>query len=285
MSQKVRWLWIGVVVLFILNIAVFFSLIPKPGKVLRVVYLNIGQGDAIYIEAPNGKQMLIDGGRDKKVISELSSVMSFFDRSIDVLMASHPDADHIAGLVDTLGRYRVGMVVEPGSDTDTQVYKKLEETISQKNIAHVAARTGQEIVLDEKNNIKVTILFPDQNVSSWETNASSIVARLTYGDNSFLFTGDSPIEIEDYLVAHQGGLLKSDVLKLGHHGSRTSTGDFYLSAVAPALAIISAGAGNSYGHPHQEVLDRLANHHIDYLSTIDNGRIEVVSDGKSLTVK
>lgn len=285
MNRNSWQMWGIVVILFILNGAVWATQIPKAKKDLHVAYLNIGQGDAIYIEAPNGRQMLIDGGRGNQVIGELSKQMSFFDKTIDVVIGSHPDADHIGGLVDVLNLYKVGAFIEPGSNTDTKIYKVLEDKIAEQKIPHIAAMKGMKVMLDEKENVYVDIIFPDQDVSSWETNASSVVARLVYGDTSYLFTGDSPIAIEDYLVGKYKTELKSDILKLGHHGSRTSSGNKYLETVAPILGIISAGKGNTYGHPHAEVLDRLANHGIKYLSTIDNGTIEIDSNGEVFTIK
>lgn len=285
MNRNSWQMWGVVLVLIILNSAVCIAQIPKAKKDLHVAYLDIGQGDAIYIEAPNGKQMLIDGGRGSQVIGELSKQMNFFDKTIDVVIGSHPDADHIGGLVDVLNHYKVGAFIEPGSNTDTKIYKVLEDKIAQEKIPHIAARKGMKVMLDAKENVYVDIIFPDQDVSSWETNASSVVARLVYGDTSYLFTGDSPIAIEDYLIGKYKTELKSDILKLGHHGSRTSSGDKYLETVAPILGIISAGRDNTYGHPHKETLERLANHGIKYLSTIDNGTINIDSDSQTFLIK
>lgn len=285
MSGNFRNLWLIVLTLFILNGVIWFAQIPKARADLKVVFLDIGQGDAIYIEAPNGKQILIDGGRNSKVINELSQQINFFDKTIDVVIGTHPDADHIGGLVDVLAKYKVGAFIEPGSNTDTQIYKVLEDKIANQKIPHILATRGMKVTLDEKNKIYLDIIFPDVDVSNWETNASSVVARLVYGDTSYLFTGDSPIAIEDYLAGKYKNQLKSDVLKLGHHGSRTSSGDRYLETVAPILGIISAGGSNNYGHPHAEVLTRLEENGVKYLSTIDNGTIEIMSNGSVFTIK
>jgi competence protein ComEC len=144
----------------------------------------------------------------------------------------------------------------------------------------ILARRGQSIVLDASTTLR--ILFPDSDPSEMETNTSSIVFQLMYGDSVFMFTGDSPKSIEEYLVLVEGESLKSDVLKLGHHGSRTSTSELYLDEVQPTVAIVSAGKDNSYGHPHVEVTDLLFNKRVQMLETSKEGTITMLSDGKTV---
>ena len=151
---------------------------------LKVVFLDVGQGDAIYIEAPNGKQMLIDGGPDAKLLSSLSKVMPFADRSLDMVVATHPDSDHIGGLPLLLENYRVGSILENGATASTEVYASLEEKITKNKINKIIARRGMHIILDDKKNIYFDILFPDRDVSNFESNDGSIVGKLVYGKNS-----------------------------------------------------------------------------------------------------
>ena len=245
---------------------------------LKVAFLDVGQGDSIYIEAPNGNQVLIDGGRQNIVTTKLSAVMPRGDRTINAVIATHPDADHVGGLAAIFQKYTVGSFWEPGVYASTQTYDELEKTATLENAPHVLARAGTKLVLDKDRGVYLEILFPDAYVGNFETNDASIVARLVYGKTSILLTGDSPIATEDFLIARAADL-DSDILKLGHHGSRTSTSAEYLASVTPSLAIISAGKGNSYGHPHQEVTDRLKDFHIPSLSTIDQGTIIIESDG------
>lgn len=245
---------------------------------LKVAFLDIGQGDAIYIEAPNGNQVLIDGGRDNHVLARLSEVMPRGDTTLNTVIATHPDADHVGGLPSVFEKYTVGSFFEPGVYSDTKVYQDLESLAVREGSAHVLARKGTLIELDHE--VILEILFPDGDVSWLETNDASIVARLTYGKTSFLLTGDSPIMTEDFLIQTEPDKLDSDILKLGHHGSRTSSSEEYLKVVSPSLAIISAGKNNSYGHPHKEVTDRLQTMHIPSLSTVDNGTIVIESDGE-----
>lgn len=247
-------------------------------RVLKVSFLDIGQGDAIFIEAPNGNQVLIDGGSNRKVLKELGKVMPFYDRTIDAVIATHPDKDHIGGLIEVLKNYRTDFVMEPGVSSDTGAYQELEKTISDKKLPRILARRGMSLNLGD--GARLNILFPDRNTDEWETNIASIVAKLTYGNNSFLLTGDSPIAIEKYLAMIDGRGLKSDVLKAGHHGSKTSTSESFAGLVSPEYAIISAGKNNRYGHPHKEVLDIFEKIKATILKTYEQGTISFSSDGE-----
>ena len=237
--------------------------------------------------------MLIDGGPSRGVLRELSKVMPFYDESIDVVIATHPDSDHISGLNDVLDKYRVDLFMEPGVVGDTNIYKELKNKVAQKNIKIIEARRGMAVDLGEGAILE--ILFPVIDPEGMETNTASIVARLVYGENEFMLTGDSPKAIEEYLVSlpqdqifetgAQDLTLSSDVLKAGHHGSKTSTGAAFVAAVSPQYAVISAGLDNRYGHPHQEVLDILDAFGAQILRTDLSGRIIFKSDGVNLKVK
>lgn len=251
--------------------------------VLTVAFLDVGQGDAMYIETPNGNQMLIDGGPPSgAVLRALGEVMPFWDRSLDVVLATHPDQDHVGGLPSVLKRMQVDNVVTTENTSDTGAYGAFEKIVSEKHPIRILARRGEKIILD--TGVVVEILFPNKSTAGWETNLGSIVARLTYGEESFLFTGDSPISVEKYLVAKNGGALHTNVLKLGHHGSRTSSSKIFLSAVNPEHAVISAGKDNKYGHPHKEVTDLLAELKIPSFSTAEHGTIIFRTDGTNLLV-
>lgn len=263
---------------------------------LRVAFLDIGQGDAIFIETPNGNQMLIDGGPSGKILQQLSRQMSFFDNSIDVIMVTNPDRDHIGGFIEVLKKFDVSLVIEPGTVTDTQAYKNLERSIfAEKDINDVPAkkiiaRRGMDFLLD--TDVHLRILFPDKDVSTLSTNDGSIVARLVYKNTSIMLTGDAPEKTEKYLVALEAGLsatssahLDSDILKVGHHGSRTSTSQEFLRAVTPDFAVISAGKNNSYGHPSNEVLDRLVSQSVQVLGTYIEGTVVFESDGENWAIR
>ncbi len=252
---------------------------------LRVAFLDIGQGDSIYIEAPNGNQMIIDGARSENLLlPQLKKVMPIGDTSIDVVLATHPDADHIGGLPAVIDSYTVGMFVEPGMQSSTKVYQSLIGAVETKYIPHTYARTGTVITLDKENNVTFSVLSPVDIAQLKETNPASIVGMLSYGSKKFLLTGDAPTEVEQRILKNNSNI-HADILKLGHHGSRTSSGENFLRAVSPQTAIISAGCNNTYGHPHKEVIALLTKLSIPSLSTCSHGTIEYDTDGVVVTMK
>ncbi len=279
-----NWREVVLGVLLFANIIVWITIYEKrPSDILRVYFLDVGQGDSIFIDSPTHGRLLLDGGPNSKVLTELGKILPFGDRRIDVVIESHPDADHIGGLVDVLNRYDVGTFLEPGVKSPNNVHLVLEKEIKDKNIPNILARRG--MIVDFGDGARLEILFPNRDVTNWETNDASIVAKLIYGDESFLLTGDSPKYAEYLLLALDPSDLKSSVLKVGHHGSQTSTSIPYASAVGPEYAIISAGLNNRYGHPHKEVLDILNKVGAKILSTIDLGTIEFETNGMSLKLK
>ena len=247
---------------------------------LTVAFLDVGQGDAIFIETPDGVQMLIDGGPDSSVLRALAKQMPVGDRDLDVVLATHSDKDHIGGLVDVLERYEVDSIITTNNKNDTTVSEAFIMESLQESAVNYTANFGQQLALGASTSL--LILSPAGDVSNWETNTASIVAQLRYGDIEFMLTGDMPSGIEDYLVRTQGGNLASEVLKLGHHGSRTSTSGDFLDAVQPKYAIVSAGKDNSYGHPHGEVVDKVRERKIKMLNTAEEGSVVFKSDGQTV---
>ena len=271
-------------ILFLSNVFVWIAVYQRqPGDILTVYFLDVGQGDAIFIDSPQHGRVLVDGGANRKVLSELGNILPFADKRIDVVVETHPDKDHIGGLPEVISRYEVGMFLEPGVESENAIDDELKKRVRQKDIPDVLARRG--MVLNFGDGVKLIMLFPTQDVTNWETNRASIVAKLVYGDKSFLLTGDSPIPIENVLVNLDPKILDSDVLKAGHHGSKTSTSLEYAQAVSPEYAVISAGKDNSYGHPHQEVLDILEKVGAKIVSTADSGTLKFETNGKTLEIK
>ena len=270
-----------VAILFAVNLLIWQGVATSAeAPLLTVAFLDVGQGDSIYIEAPNGNQLLVDAGAGREVLSELAEVMPVGDRSLDAVIGTHPDKDHIGGLLDVIRSYEVGQYLEPGVPADTLIYEELKRAIAEKGIPVTLARRGMAIVLDEANGVRLDILLPDRDVSGMETNDASIVARLSYASTSVMLTGDAPTKAERHLVS-LGNDIASDILKAGHHGSRTSTGEEFLRAVAPRYAVISVGKSNRYGHPHPEVLARLVSFGIPALRTDEEGTVVFMSDGFS----
>lgn len=253
------------------------------GNKMTVTFLNIGQGDAIYIESPTGTQVVVDGGPDRALMKEISAVMPWYDRHIDMLIITNPDKDHYEGFIPLLDKYSVDAEMEPGTISKTETYNILEQKLKNKNIFKIVAIRGQ--IVDLGGGAYLQVLFPDRDVSGLSTNNGSLVMRLVYGDTSIALQGDSPQAIEDYLITLDGENLKSTILKAGHHGSKTSSSEEYVKAVSPQYAVISAGKDNKYGHPNKETIDIFNKLKIPYFVTFNEGRIKFVSDGKEFVRK
>ncbi len=222
---------------------------------LKVIFLNIGQGDAILIES-GSNQVIIDGGRNEELLLErLGEFMPFWDRTIEAIVITHPDADHFGGLTGVLKNYRVENIIKTNAESHSRAWKSLQDIIAKEKANEIKAIFGLKIKFP--NLAKIETLFPFQEVLQYSknTNETSVVMKLIYGKNSFLFTGDLPSNKEDELL-RAGIDVKSEVLKVGHHGSRFSTDENFLEAVSPKDAVISVGK-NNYGHPTKEVLDKL----------------------------
>jgi len=261
--------------------------LPSLGSVdasgyLQVHFLDVGQGDAVFIQTPDGIEILIDGGANSGVLSELSKHMSFFDRDIDMIVGTHPDKDHIGGLVDVLERYNVSSVLTTENESDSAAYNAYATAVQAEGATVTYARRGQVFTLGASTTLEV--LFPETDTTDMESNAASIVLQLRYGETEVLLTGDSPKRIEEYLVLTQGEHLQSDVLKVGHHGSRTSTAQMFLEEVDPQFAVISAEKNSRYGHPHVEVTDMLFNQRVKTYSTAQEGTVSFLSDGRAAWV-
>jgi len=248
---------------------------------LEVSFLDVGQGDAIFIEAPNHKQILIDGGPDASVLTELGTVMPWYDRSIDMVIATHMDRDHIGGLHDVLLYYDVDYIGTNGTSGTTSTADTFHELILDENAENSVLRTGKIITIDAEEDIYIEILWPD-DAQDYSTNDGSIVILLVYGQTEFLLTGDISSEIENNIIDISNKDMKADVLKVSHHGSKYSSSSIFLDALDVELAIISVGCDNPYGHPAEVVIDRLYSYAVEYISTCDEGTITLQSDGTNI---
>lgn len=254
-------------------------------KYLTVAFLDVGQGDGIFVEAPNGNQMLIDAGGGIAILDALKDVMPFYDRSIDLIMITNPDKDHIGGFLPVLNRYEVKEVIEPGTGNKSQTYSTLQTLISEEGARKTFAYDISRIELDKEHNIYFEIFFPDRDVSEMTSNDGSIVGKLEYGSTTILFTGDTTKATENYVLKIASSSLDADILKVAHHGSRTSSREEFVKAVSPDVAVISLGKDNSYGHPHRETIETFKKENIKILRTDELGTIIIQSDGKSFWVK
>lgn len=246
---------------------------------LEVSFLDVSQGDAIFIQTPTNKQILIDAGAEGMILDPLKKVMPKGDTTLDMIVMTHPDADHIGGFADVLKEYSVTTALVSGSRGTSTLARELKNTLDTKHVKQIIAYAPMQLVLDSEKNITLDLLFPDQSVKNWETNDGSIVSRLVYNNTSVLLMADASTETEQLLVAQYGDFLVSDILKVGHHGSNTSTSELFLDRVSPVVAIISAGLNNRYGHPHQEVMERLTERGIEIRETSSEGSITYTSNG------
>jgi len=274
-------------ILFFSNILawiVVFDLAKE--KFLEVSFFDVGQGDAIFIETPQKQQILIDGGPGSLILEKLGKEMSFWDRTIDLIILTHPESDHLSGLIEVLKRYRVENILWTGIVRDTPEYKEWKKLIEEEGAKIFLTPARQRIIFSSKTPGLIDILYPFENFEGKffkDSNNTSIVAKLIFKDISFLFTGDIYKSVERELNIFAN--LDSNVLKVSHHGSKTSSGEEFIKEVSPEIAIILAGKDNPYGHPHQEVLEILEKYGITILRTDERSDIKIFSDGINLKIK
>ncbi len=280
-----KWL---VLPLLIVAILVWSVALTQPDGKLHVSFLDVGQGDAALIQTPNGHNILIDGGPDPQRINlELSERLPFWDRTIDLVVCTQPQADHVTGLVEALERYEVKQVLEPCIPYETHIYREWLGLIEDRRIEYNVVHAGHEI--DLGNGVKIEVLNPPESLwegTSDDVDNNGVVLKLRWDNVSFLFTADIRAEAEFELIMQRANL-RSTVLKIAHHGSETSTSQQFLAAVDPEVALICVGADNPFGHPSAEVLERL----IERLGqdkvyrTDQDGTIEFITDGQTVWVK
>jgi competence protein ComEC len=275
-------LFLVALILIIVNVYFLHLNLQKDNNILTFAMLDVDQGDGLFIESPTGTQILIDAGPPRKIQNKISGIMSPLDKSIDAIIITNPDADHIGGFSDVLKNYKVGQVFESGTFNDSKMYQNLRAEIKSKNIPRILAKKGMRLNLG--GGAVIDVLFPDRDVSLWDTNDGSIVAKLTYGETSIMLTGDSTKTTENIVVSKNSpALLDSTILKIGHHGSRTSSGSEFVRAVSPKYALISNGKDNNYGHPHTDTLDTLNKFGVKVFRTDLLGTIIMKSDGRKET--
>lgn len=245
---------------------------------LTVHFLDVGQGDSILIQFPNDSVMLVDAGPDGNGAPVISYLQQQGVNKIDYLVATHPHADHIGGMTAVIKEFEIDKVYMPKVTHTTKIYEDLLLAIKEKGLKITPAHAGLDIL--DQNGLQVTFAAPcSSNYDS--LNNYSAVVKIQYGSTSFLLTGDAE-EISEQEMLDEGMDLQADVLKVGHHGSSSSTTPAFLKSVAPKYAVISAGAENKYGHPHQETLDHLADAGVIVCRTDQDGTIVFVSDGEQV---
>lgn len=285
--SKVPKKWI-ITPLLIAAILLWAAIINTPDDKLHVSILDVGQGDAILVQTPSHQNILIDGGPSPRAIDlELSKKLPFWDRTIDLVILSEPQADHMAGLIEVLRNYKIKQIIEPDIAYNSTSYQQWRSLVETEEVGHQFAHAGQKIDLGD--GIKVDVLNPPSTLlqgTSDDVDNNGLALRLSWDRVSFLFTSDIGKEAEWYLIAQRANL-KSTVLKVAHHGSLTSTSEQFLAAVSPEIAVISVGAENRFALPRAEVVDRLVTKlKSDRIySTSINGTIEFITDGIGLWLK
>ncbi|MDX1535570.1 MAG: ComEC/Rec2 family competence protein [Candidatus Spechtbacterales bacterium] len=258
--------------------SIALAYISIPSSALEVHYLDVGQGDAIFIQTPEHYQIIIDGGAQNSLaLRGVSKIVPFYDRSIDLVIATHLDADHIGGLLLILEEFDVQAVLVSQDVANSPLSERFFEIIDEQEIKLIKIVVGDKLVFD--NGIELNFISPMLDYEYFSDNDSSIVAKLVYKNDSFLFTGD--IEKRSEIMLAQNVDISAEVLKVAHHGSKTSSNDYFLDRVNPKLAVIQVGE-NSYGHPHASVLKRFKNRGIEILRNDQNGVISIYSYGNSI---
>lgn len=252
----------------------------RPDGLVHIHVLDIGQGDSIFITGPEGQQILVDGGPDLSALTGIAKHMSFFDRSIDVLVLTHPHLDHVAAFPEILRRYSVGLIIFTGVDSATAPYRQTLAIMNEQRTPVLIADPKQDV--DLGGGMTLDMLWPPPEYAGIQTkkdlNDTSVVAMLRFGADSMLLTGDMEGPEEDELLA-SGEDIHANILKVGHHGSRTSTSTGLLLAVDPKVAVISAGRNNSFGHPHASTIARLRQFGIPTHVTAWEGEVNLTMDG------
>ena len=247
-----------------------------------VHFINVGQADSILIISPSGESMLIDAGEKATSKELIKYIQEQGISKLDIVVATHPHSDHIGGMADIIKAFEIGEFIAPKATHTTVTFENMLDALLEKNLQVTTPVPGAVFSLGE-NGPGFTVLGPIGDDFE-NLNNASVAFRMVYGETSFVFTGDAEASSEKQML-DSGRVLPSDVLKLGHHGSSTSTSQAFLDAVAPKIAVISCGVDNSYGHPHKETLEKLKKAQITIYRTDLDSTIVLVSDGKAISKK
>lgn len=246
-------------------------------NILQVIFFDVGQGDAIYIETAQGHQVLIDGGPDNKVVEKIGQALPFGDKSLDLVVLTHADADHITGLVGVLDAYDVENVLWTGVEHETHIFAAWKDALQKEGANIWLVQDPQAIRWSQNPQERLDVLYAADQAQ--EINDTSVITKLVFANTSFLFSGDISKIVEQELLQENIDV-DADVLKVPHHGSKSSSSENFLAAVSPQIAVIQVGKDNRYGHPAAEVLSRLQN--IPVLRNDQESDIMIQSNGTSI---
>lgn len=244
-------------------------------------YIDVGQGDCILIQV-NNKNLLIDSGPSSNRKDLLNYLEKLDIKKFDYIIATHPHEDHIGNMDTIIKRYNIGSFYSPKVITSSTTFENMISALVDKNLKINVLKKGVKGI-DLGKNTEIEVFSPLENISSDNLNDYSPIIKITFLDNSFLFTGDAEISTEDTVLSENNNL-NCDILKVGHHGSSTSTSPDFLISANPSVAIISVGKNNSYGHPTSETLSILNSYNIRTIRTDINGTVIAISDGKNINI-
>ncbi len=250
---------------------------------LRIWFFDVGQGDGMLIRTPYHQDIIIDGGPSNTLVGKVGRTLPFWDRDIELLFVTHPHTDHYKGLFNIIKKYKVERIMMSDVDSPNATYTRFIEEITKRNIPITFIHEPLRIRMGK--NLTFDIMYPDHALGAYKNmNDSSVVGLLTFQNTTVMLPGDLEAKGEKYLVAQKRNL-KADVLKVGHHGSKTSTSEAWLNAVDPEYAVVSVGVRNGYGHPAPSVIERLKTHNVTTYRTDQHGDIILNSDGNSIHFK
>lgn len=282
------------VLLLVIVVAVWLAITSLPDNLLHIYFCDVGQGDAILIKTPQNRQILIDGGPDDQVLECLSRALPFYDHTLDLVILTHPHADHLGGLVEVLRTYQIKKVSFQQVPYESADYQEFVDLVREKKLPVWEVVAGDILALDQQIRAEIWYPLSKEELGALaalfdpydgeDVNDSSVVFRLVCGDFEALLTGDAPKTVQKLLL-QQGTIKPSDVLKVAHQGAKDGLDKNFLAKVSPELAVISVGAENRYGHPHKETLEELKNAGVEVKRTDKDGTIEVVSDCRGWWVR
>jgi len=250
-----------------------------PDSKLHVKVLSVGQGDSIFIRTPSGYKILVDGGPDDKVLPLLGEELPFYDKSLDLVVATHPQADHIGGLVDVVKRYNVKNIWTSYSESQTQVYSQWRQVLGENNLKTTSVFAGDKMIFPD--GLELSVVWPRGKSSYTDSNTTAVVIQIDYKEFEGLLSSDADQQVQPY----ESGVSDIEFLKVPHHGSKTALKKEYLAKLSPQISVISAGEKNRYGHPNKLLLDMLQNAGTKVFRTDQQGSVEIVSDGTNWYTK
>ncbi len=263
-----------ILILFLACFLVWGLFFFLPRQQLSLKFYDVGQGDSVFIRTPAGYKIVVDGGPNNKVVNYLDKELALWDRKIDLLVLTHPQADHLFGLVEVVKRFKIGKLLISGVDNDTNLYKLWMKTLKEIGINPIIVTQSSTISLSDTVNFGV--VWPkEEKPQVSDLNEACIVMKVSYGNFDALLTGDADQKVQPY----GSSLSEVEVLKVPHHGSKTAMSDEFVSLIKPQVSVISLGKNNSYGHPGKSTLEQLQKIKSKIFRTDQNGTIEIVSDG------